>query len=87
MKHIYRETWTILVSSYHWPKDEDPRAEALSAQGWDEIRRILLGYIEVWMLAAHIFTLDLEATLTAKVGSTWWSEDSVEAVLSFLGSL
>jgi hypothetical protein len=82
--HLYRDSWFSLVGHYEWPPLDDPRFDELTVQGWDDIHRILLGYIEAWMKTAHIYALDLEATLTAKAGSVWWREDTIEAVSSFL---
>ena len=87
MTHPYRQTRAGLVTRYHWPKLSDPRFDALTAQGWDEIHSILLEYIETLLTAAHVYVLDLETTLAARLGPKWWTEAGIDVTAAFLDSL
>lgn len=75
MTNTYRASWTALVDRYEWPEPEDSRFAEKMAQGWDEIRRIMLEYIAAWMEAVHVHAVYLDATLAARAGVEWWKED------------
>jgi hypothetical protein len=87
MTHTYRDTRASLVRRYHWPAREDPRYKDLEAQSWDEIRRVLLGFIGAWMTVEHAHITNLEEVLKDRAGVKWWNDEAIGVVEEFLNSI
>ena len=87
MIHTYRETRAALIRRYHWPAREDPRYKDLEAQSWDDIRRVLLEFIDAWMTTAHVHSVGFEGILAAQAGPEWWKDEAVRAVEEFLSGI
>ncbi len=87
MTHTYRQTRASLILRYGWPSREDPRYKDLEAQSWDDIRRVLLEFINAWMTSAHAHITNLEEALKIRAGEEWWLEEGIENVAAFLDSI